>query len=363
MKTLKRRLSSAGDLMEAGLIDPALSNEIDTLSKHYAIGVSDYLAQRLKEDAGRNIALKRQYIPASAELQTSAAEHHDPIGDNAHSPVKGIVHRYPDRVLLKVAEACAVYCRYCFRREMVGQGQGILSGQDLDAALGYIQTHPEIFEVILTGGDPFILSPAKMKSLIARLNDIDHVKIIRIHTRVPVADPSRVGEDLCDALRPKERSKPSNTLTPPKPLYIVLHINHASEISGDVVQALENLRKAGCTLLSQSVLLRGVNDDAQVLMDLYRALLGHDIKPYYLHHPDLAKGTKHFRLPVSEGKMIYRQLLGRLSGLARPLYMLDIPGGYGKIPVDGDHVREISNGTYTLTDYRGRTHIYKDDCL
>ena len=287
-----------------------------------------------------------QYERQDAEDLTLSEEDTDPIGDDVHSPVKGIVHRYPDRVLLKISNICAVYCRYCFRKEMIGPGSDGLRRDDTEKALDYIRHTPEIWEVILTGGDPLILSPEKLGRVLDALEEIEHVKIIRIHTRVPLHRPDMITQEM------------ARVLTREKPVYIAVHVNHVQELTQDVRTALKTLDGTGAVLLSQSVLLRGVNDNAQVLEDLFRALVGLKVKPYYLHHPDMVPGTAHFRLSIAEGQEIVRQLLGRVSGLCRPAYMLDIPGGYGKIPLESCYVEDLQNGTYGVRDYKGCTHSY-----
>jgi lysine 2,3-aminomutase len=323
----------------------------DDLLSRYAYRVTDNVRSSIAGDvAGDPVA--KQYIPMRAELDVLSSERDDPIGDYAHTPIKGIVHRYPDRVLFKPANVCAVYCRYCFRREMVGpKAQAepdILNAQERGAALDYIAAHPEVWEVILTGGDPLVLSPKHLAEIMARLDEIAHVKIVRFHTRVPIADPVRINDALAEVLAGSSKA-----------IYMALHINHIQEITDDVRVALASLHDAGVQMVSQSVLLRGVNDDAQALEDLYRALLVLRVQPYYLHHPDLAPGTAHFRLPIAEGVEIVRALRGRLSGLCQPRYMLDIPGGYGKIDVMSDALKPSGiEGHYDVRDYKGRVHVY-----
>jgi lysine 2,3-aminomutase len=281
------------------------------------------------------------------ELRTLPEELADPIGDAAHSPVAGIVHRHPDRVLFKVVAACPVYCRFCFRREMIGQGkENALSKEDFEAALAYIAGHPEIWEVILTGGDPFILSPRRIGEITGRLGDIAHVKVIRWHTRVPVTDPGRVTDALVTALH-----------APGAASYVALHANHPREFSSSAKSAIARLVDGGVPLVSQSVLLKGVNDSGETLAALMRAFVENRIKPYYLHHPDLAPGTSHFRLGIEDGLVLMRDLRSRLSGLAMPTYMLDIPGGFGKVPLESDHVEKTATG-HRIRDGRGRWHVY-----
>jgi lysine 2,3-aminomutase len=272
----------------------------------------------------------------------------DPIGDHAHEPVQGIVHRYPDRVLLKPVHVCAVYCRFCFRRAMVGPG-GVraLSPDALAAALAYIREHPAIWEVILTGGDPLVLSPRRLGALVRDIAAIPHVKIIRIHTRVPVADPDRIGPALVRALKAQGKA-----------VYVVLHANHPRELHDRARAACARLIDAGIPMLSQSVLLRGVNDDPETLGQLMRAFVENRIKPYYLHHGDLAPGTSHFRTTIGEGQALMRALRGRLSGLCQPAYMLDIPGGHGKAPLGPSAVIKAEGPEVEVEDFQGRRHRY-----
>ncbi|MFN7114715.1 MAG: lysine-2,3-aminomutase-like protein [Alphaproteobacteria bacterium] len=323
--------------------DPAIAAVMD----RYAVSLTDTVLAAMDAQNPQD-PVARQYLPAAAELVNTPEELDDPIGDDAHSPVKGIVHRYPDRVLLKPVHVCAVYCRFCFRREKVGPGSEALSAEELAAALDYIQSAPNVWEVILTGGDPFVLSPRRLAEIMAALNAIPHVEVIRFHTRVPIAAPDRVTTDMIAALASD------------KAVYIVVHANHAQELTPPVKQALRALTAAGIPLLSQSTLLRGVNDHPQALENLFRALTALKVKPYYLHHPDLAPGTSHFRLPVAEGQNLMRRLQGRVSGIALPRYMLDIPGGHGKVPIEQRWIEPAADGNgYTVSDYRGGTHAYE----
>lgn len=292
-------------------------------------------------------AVGKQYVPDARENIVTPDENADPIGDDAHSPVKGIVHRYPDRVLLKITDTCAVYCRFCFRKEMVGKGEGVLSADELDAALSYVRNHTEIREVILSGGDPLTLSNRRLGDLLAILEKIPHIDIIRIHTRAPLVQPDRVDDGLTTLF-----------LSLKKALYVVLHVNHAQEVNGAVKDAFFRLARGGAVLLSQSVLLKGINDNAAVLEDLFRTLLANRVKPYYLHHPDLAPGTGHFRLSIKEGQDIVKALRGNVTGLAYPTYVLDLPGGYGKMPLTPGYLESLADGTYLVEDYNGKKHPY-----
>ncbi|MBV9833945.1 MAG: lysine-2,3-aminomutase-like protein [Alphaproteobacteria bacterium] len=336
-------LLAVGALPRAQAEDPALR----AVAERYAIAVTpDVLASMRSRDPATD-PVARQYIPTADEAVVAPEELSDPIGDHTFSPVKGVVHRYPDRVLLKTLHACPVYCRFCFRREQVGPGGEALDGVELTAALDYVRAHPEIWEVILTGGDPLMLAPRRLAEIVAALDAIEHVGVIRLHTRVPVADPSRVTPELVSALRAERAA-----------VYVALHCNHANELTSDARIALRRLSDVGIPLLSQTVLLRGVNDDAATLEALFRALVQARVKPYYLHHPDLARGTGHFRLTIAEGQALMRALRGRVSGLCQPTYVLDIPGGHGKVPVGPCYVDLSQEGVAAVTDRTGGVHLY-----
>ncbi|WP_062094231.1 MULTISPECIES: lysine-2,3-aminomutase-like protein [unclassified Caulobacter] len=324
-----KTLRDVRSLTEAGLVPSERLPALETVAARYAVTITPAMAA-LIETRDENDPIARQFIPSPEELVSSPGEDGDPIGDAAHSPIEGIVHRYPDRVLLKPTHTCAVYCRFCFRREMVGpEGLSNLTPDQLDAAFAYIAAHPEIWEVIVTGGDPLVLSPRRLADLMDRLEAIDHVKIVRFHTRVPAVDPDAVTPELVAALK---RSS--------KAVYVALHANHARELTPAARAACARIVDAGIPMVSQTVLLRGVNDNAQTLADLMRAFVETRIKPYYLHHGDLAPGTAHLRTTVAEGQAIMRALRGTLSGLAQPTYVLDIPGGHGKVPVGPTYLAE-----------------------
>lgn len=282
----------------------------------------------------------RQFIPDFSELTTAAFERADPIGDDALSPVKGVVHRYPDRALLKPLLICPVYCRFCFRREHVGPDGGVLTDAELQAAYDWFVAHPAVTEVILTGGDPLMLSPRRLGGIVARLSTLPHVQTIRIHSRVPVADPERLTEALAAAME-TDRS-----------LWLVVHANHAREFTPAAGQALRRVRALGIPVLGQSVLLRGVNDSSEALEALFRAMISVRMKPYYLHQLDPAPGTARFHVPIEEGRALLESLRGRVTGLAWPTYVLDIPGGFGKVPIGPDYRR--ADGS--VRDIRGGVH-------
>jgi lysine 2,3-aminomutase len=337
-KTL-RNLSA---LVESQLIKPERLAALQNVASRYAVAITPALADLIDtSDAMDPIAL--QFVPDEQELEFRDEESADPIGDDAHTPVPGVVHRYPDRVLLKIVNACAVYCRFCFRREMVGPGRGALTGKALAAALDYIARTPQIWEVILTGGDPLLLPPRRLRDVVMRLTAIGHVKVIRVHTRVPVVAPERITPALLRALRTG------------KATFMVLHANHPRELTEPARAACARVIDAGIPMLSQSVLLRGVNDDADTLGALMRALVESRIKPYYLHHADLAPGTAHLRTSIAEGQALLRALHGRYSGLCQPLYVLDIPGGHGKSPIGPAY---LSADGKQITDFKGARHAY-----
>jgi lysine 2,3-aminomutase len=342
---------SAADLVAAGLAPSEALLELERVAARYAVSLTPDLAE-LIDPADRHDPIARQFVPDPAELDRQAGESVDPIGDDANSPIEGIVHRYPDRVLLKLAYVCAVYCRFCFRREMVGPGRRrALSRSALDAALAYIRDHKEIWEVILTGGDPLILSAGRLGEVMGALALVDHVKVVRIHTRVPIAAPAVLTAALVRALQARGKAT-----------YVVLHANHPRELTPAARAACARLVDAGIPMLSQSVLLRGVNDDPATLTALMRALVECRIKPYYLHHGDLAPGTAHLRTTIAQGQALVRALQGRISGLCQPAYMLDIPGGHGKSPIGPSYIRATpaapGGPRFEVEDFNGGRHIY-----
>lgn len=345
--TIERPIRTARELAEAGLVDAVAEEAITRVASRYAVAITPTVAS-LIDRRDPNDPIAKQFVPDPAELTLAPEERADPIGDRAHSPVSGIVHRYPDRVLLKAVHVCPVYCRFCFRREMVGpQGLGTLTAAELDAAIAYIAAHDEIWEVILTGGDPLVLSPRRLAEILERLGAIAHVKVVRFHTRVPVVEPERIDADLIAALKASGKAT-----------YVALHANHPREMTPDARAAAARLIDAGIVMVSQTVLLKGVNDDPAVLADLMRAFVETRIKPYYLHHPDLAPGTSHFRLTIEEGQALAASLRGRVSGLCQPTYILDIPGGHGKAVISANAISAEGGNCYTVTDFRGREHAY-----
>jgi lysine 2,3-aminomutase len=327
--TVARTLRRLPDLAQAGLVEAARLPELERVAAQYAVALTPAMAE-LVDAADPADPIARQFLPSEAELVHLPEESSDPVGDHAHSPVEGVVHRYPDRVLLKVNHNCAVYCRFCFRREMVGpDGLRPLSGEALDVAMAYIAGRPEIWEVIVTGGDPFVLSPRRLRDVLARLEAVPHVKVVRFHTRVPAVEPETVTSELVAALKASSKA-----------IYVALHANHARELTPAARAACARLVDAGLPMLGQTVLLKGVNDDPASLEALLRAFVETRIKPYYLHHGDLAPGTSHLRTSIAEGQDLMRAIRGRVSGLAQPTYVLDIPGGHGKVPVGPSYLNQ-----------------------
>ena len=342
------RLTTPGQLIEAGLAAPGRLGELESVAERYAIALTPALAALI--DAGDPAdPIARQFIPDSRELVRHPAELDDPIGDDAKSPLKGVVHRYPDRVLIKLVSVCAVYCRFCFRRERIGPGSASLSEAEFAAALDYVRARRAIWEVILTGGDPMTLSPRRIHETTGAIAAIGHVRILRWHTRLPVAAPERVTPALARALLPDGKT-----------VVVAVHANHPRELTAEARSACRRLADAGIMLVSQSVLLKGVNDDAETLEALMRAFVEAGIKPYYLHHGDLAPGAGHWRVPIAQGQELMRLLRRRLSGLAAPAYVLDIPGGAGKIPVGPQSIRPDGSGGYVVLDSDGGEHAYRD---
>ncbi|MEO6338587.1 MAG: lysine-2,3-aminomutase-like protein [Caulobacteraceae bacterium] len=329
-------------LADAGLVTLDRLPALERVAAEYAVAITPAMVE-LIDPRDPHDPIARQFIPHEAELIVESGESGDPIGDAAHTSVRGVVHRYPDRVLLKPTHTCAVYCRFCFRREMVGpEGHGALSPTELDTAFAYISGRPEIWEVIVTGGDPLVLSPRRLRDLGERLAGIEHVKVVRFHTRLPVVEAETITPELVAALKASGKA-----------VYVALHANHARELTPTAREACARIVDAGIPMVSQTVLLRGVNDDAETLGALMRALVETRVKPYYLHHADLAPGTGHLRTGVGYGQTLMRAIRGDLSGLCQPTYVLDIPGGHGKAPIGPNYLGDAS-----VEDPWGGRHAY-----
>jgi lysine 2,3-aminomutase len=337
------------DLIERGLLSPERREELRRVAARFTVAVTEDIAN-LIDPADPADPIAAQFLPTLAEISETQEERADPIGDERWSPLPGIVHRYPDRVLLKPILLCPVYCRFCFRREVVGKKGAMLDREALERAFDYIRERPQIWEVIVTGGDPFLLAPRRLAEIVHVLDQIPHICVIRFHTRVPVLDPRRVNDALVEALAAE------------KAVYAAIHANHPRELTAPMREAVKRLSRAGIPLLSQTVLLRGINDDAATLEALFRGLVAMRVKPYYLHHADLASGTSHFRTGIATGQRLVHSLRGRISGLCQPTYVLDIPGGHGKVPIAPCALtRDQSSGAWLLEDSVGIQHPYPSD--
>jgi lysine 2,3-aminomutase len=340
----RRTLHTVDELAAEGLIAPDQVGAIERVADDFAVAVSPEMLDRIR-DQGPDGPLARQFVPSARELNILPEESEDPIGDGQYVPVKGITHRYPDRLLLIPIHSCAIYCRFCFRREKVGPGEEYLRPHELEAALDYIRSKPELREVILTGGDPLVMAPRRIKHIMDSLGALPNLDVIRFHTRVPLVAPERITDELIEVLH-------WNRIT-----CIVLHVNHASEFGDAGRAALKKLRMNGFMMMAHSVLLKGVNDNVDAMTDLLRECVRNGVKPYYLHHCDLAEGTSHFRTNFDEGQALMRALRGRVSGLAQTNYVLHIPDGHGKVPIGPSYLsRDDQN--YTVTDYKGEKHQY-----
>jgi len=346
-KAKSSTIVSVQGLAAAGLVSSTEAAALVAVEKNFSTRLTPEVLGQMDSYAPQD-PIFRQYVPAMEELAFAADEISDPIGDMPHQKCKGIVHRYPDRLLLMPTHTCQVYCRFCFRRARVGQAEETLNRAELDAAIAYIASQPQVREVILSGGDPLVLSDRRIGDILRRLAAIAHIDVIRFHTRVPLVEPARITADFLKLLRLRSA------------VYIVLHVNHVRELTKPVRASLARMARAGIPLLSQTVLLKGVNDDATILEELFRCLVANRVKPYYLHHLDKAQGTSHFRVPIEEGQRIMRILRGRLSGLAQPTYVLDIPGGHGKVPIGPAYASGSAVDGYDIVDPQDQSHPYHD---
>jgi len=315
----------------------------ELVSARYPVRVTDYYAGLIRR---QHDAIWKQCMPDVRELEDDY-QCPDPLSENALSPVPGLIHRYPDRVVLLVSNRCPVYCRFCMRKRHVGSGDAPIGEGELRAALGYIATHPEIHDVILSGGDPLMLDDESLSKILTALRAIPHITIIRIGTRVPVTLPARITPELCNLLRKFH------------PLFINTHFNHPDEITAASTAACCLLADAGIPLGNQTVLLRGINDSVETMRELMTGLLALRVRPYYLHQMDLVQGTAHFRTSVRTGLEIVRGLRGHVSGLAVPHYVIDLPGGKGKVAILPDDV-SIQGNTLRLRTYTGEQVFYED---
>jgi len=319
------------------------SDEFRLVSARYPVRLTDYYAALIKH---QDDAIWKQCIPDLRELEdTDQAP--DPLDESALSPVPGLIHRYPDRVVLLVSNRCPVHCRFCMRKRLIGSDDVQMSNDAFQKMVEYIAVHPEIHDVILSGGDPLMLDDESLKTILTELRVIPHVAIIRIGTRMPVTLPSRITPELCALLRTFH------------PLYINTHFNHPDEITADSTTACSLLADAGIPLGNQTVLLKGVNDSPETMRHLMKGLLTLRVRPYYLHQMDLVQGTAHFRTSVRKGLEIIKGLRGHISGMAIPHYVIDLPGGKGKVALLPDDVK-INGSTLLIRTYTGELITYRD---
>jgi lysine 2,3-aminomutase len=320
-----------------------LSPDVFSVASQYPVHISDYYSGLIRQ---ADDAIWKQCMPDPRELE-DGTQLADPLNEASLSPVKGLIHRYPDRVVLLVSSRCPVYCRFCMRKRMVGSGDAPITDFEFLSALDYISSNPGIHDVILSGGDPLMLDDASLHYILSRLRAIKHVTIIRIGSRAPVTLPERITPELCDILKQFH------------PLYLNTHFNHPAEITDASGKACSLLADAGISLGNQTVLLRGVNDDINTMRSLMTGLLGIRVRPYYLHQMDLVRGTAHFRTSVTKGLEIIRALRGHISGLAVPHYVIDLPGGKGKVSILPDDSMRQGN-MLLLRTYTGEQVQYQD---
>ncbi|MFW5988652.1 MAG: KamA family radical SAM protein [Desulfosudaceae bacterium] len=313
----------------------------EAAGRFYPLRINRYYAGLIRHP---DDALGRQVIPDGRELKDAVYDD-DPLAEANQSPVPGIIHRYPDRVIFLCSASCPVFCRFCMRKRLAGKTAALTEDQ-VDKALAYIRSQGSVREVILSGGDPLLLEDNVLDFLLAKIRAMDHVDQIRVHSRTPSALPQRITPDLAGILGRYH------------PLYLNIHVNHPDEVTAAMATACARLADVGIPLGSQTVLLKDINDTAAIMEKLWRSLLRIRVRPYYLHHPDLVRGTAHFRMPVEVGLDIMRALQGRLTGSALPRYMIDLPGGGGKVPLQPDYVQGRRQNMLMVKNYQGKSFTY-----
>ena len=344
---LRHRVTRAEPLKLILNLSPEEIEAIEASKGRMATAITPYFA-KLMDRNDSNCPIRRQAIPTMAEFHLSPADLFDPCAEDENSPVHGLVHRYPDRVLLLVTDKCAVYCRYCTRRRMVGSSENCITPQELDEAVAYIQATKKVRDVLISGGDPLLFEDDHLESIIAKVRKVPHVEIIRIGTRVPVTLPQRITPSLTAMLKKYH------------PLWISIHFSHPKEITKETRRACAMLSEAGIPLGSQTVLLRGINDRPVVMKRLMHELLKIRVRPYYIYQCDLAMGTEHFRTPIAVGINIIEKLRGHTTGYAVPSFVIDAPGGGGKIPVGPTYMISQDKGKMVLRNYQGKVFEYQE---
>lgn len=318
------------------------SDDIDKVNDHFQFRLNPYYQSLIRFPGD---PIWKQVIPDLEEIKENNLAMDDPLNEEGDMPVPGITHRYPDRVLFMVSHECPIFCRFCTRKRKVGQ-ESFVTKQKIELGIEYIRNHPEIRDVVLSGGDPLNISDEKIEHILKSLRAIPHVEIIRIGTKVPCILPQRITPELCNIIKKYH------------PVYINTHFNHPWELTPEAKQACEMLADAGCPIGNQSVLLKGVNDDPEVMKDLVKGLLKMRVRPYYIYQADMTKGAMHFRTTLQKGLEIIKAIRGWTSGLAVPHYVIDAPGGGGKIPLLPEYVKELNDNEIILTNYKGDTYKY-----
>ena len=342
---MRHRLTGVADLKRVLTLTPEEEEGVARALQHLRMAITPYFASLL-DPHDPNCPLRRQVVPTTQELVIGQADMADPLSEDEHSPVPGLVHRYPDRVLLLVTDQCASYCRHCTRRRLVGAKQQVMSLEQIDRAVRYVAEHGEVRDVLISGGDPLIMSDRHIEYLLARLRAIPHVEIIRLGTRVPVYLPQRITPELVERLRRYH------------PLYINIHFNHPAEVTPEVKQACARLADAGIPLGSQTVLLRGINDCPHIMKRLMQLMLTIRVRPYYLYQCDLSQGIEHFRTSVAKGIEIIENLRGHTTGLAVPQFCIDAPGGGGKVPILPQYLISMSDSKAIVRNFEGKICAY-----
>ena len=342
---LKNRLTTVEQLEQYMTLTPDEKAGCTFANQKLALAITPYFFNLIDRDDPQ-CPIRRQVIPRSGESVLTQEESLDSLGEDKHSPVPGLVHRYPDRVLFLVTDRCAAYCRYCTRSRLVSNAQDYNFHPEYEQGLRYIESHTEVRDVLLSGGDPLLLSDKKLEHLLSRLRAIKHLEFIRIGSRIPVFLPQRITPQLCEIFKTYG------------PIWMSIHVNHPKECTDELRQATERLSFAGVPLGNQSVLLKGVNDDAEVMQALVHRLLRMRVRPYYLYQMDLITGGSHFKVDVRKGLEIIRSLRGHTTGYAVPQYVIDAPGGGGKVPINPDYVEKITDSEVVFRNYEGERFSY-----
>lgn len=342
---LQNRITRAEELETVLHLSEQEKADIDHCLSRFRMAITPYYASLMDAD-DPGCPIRMQSVPAISETHILPCEMADPLNEESDSPVKNIVHRYPDRVLLLVTHTCAMYCRHCTRRRIVGEEDHFITHAELDTAIDYIQQNSHIRDVLISGGDPLTMRDAALERIIARLRAIDHVDVIRIGTRVPVVLPMRITPALLAMLKRYH------------PIWINTHINHPRELTPEACKACAAIVDAGVPLGNQSVLLRGINDNVETMKELLLKLVGARIRPYYLYQCDMSQGLGHFRTRVETGIEIIERLTGSISGYAVPRYVIDAPGGGGKIPINPPYVLSMDDHEVIMRNYEGRIYTY-----